>query len=510
MRVVIGLLIAIGIIYLAIQSSDSGTALAGLMLNEGGTSLLKLLLGLAIVSGVIYIAFRDWRRSVKAVFFILVIDGALRKWLLPQASELIYFLKDFVLLGAYLRYFLFDDLSERFPIRNNLLNAAILVAGGWCIFQAFNPKLGSPIVGLLGVKSYLFYIPLIWMLPRLFRSEDELYRFIRNHLFLLIPIGILGIIQFSSPIDHPINQYIPGRDEPIATFGFAGTRNVRITSTFSYLNSYQGYLTACFGLLIPLLNYPQSRFWRNVTLCELFLIVLNIFMTGSRTPALAALLFTIGYFSFRILQQPSISFALLGRFLSYGLIALSVLTLAFRNVIIAFWRRLTDNQDLAERVIGGFSGPFRFADYTQLDGYGTGATHAGAGALRGIFGLSPGQPLPMEVEIEMGRVALELGPIGFILWYGLRIAIILSLWLTYSRLQSPFLRDLALAGFLIQSIMFIGHMVFHNTFPLYYWFYTGFIYLLPWLERVKAWQREQQWRQYYASTSASLPDASNG
>jgi hypothetical protein len=36
---------------------------------------------------------------------LVVLEGALRKWVLPQASQFIYFLKDFVLIGAYLRYF---------------------------------------------------------------------------------------------------------------------------------------------------------------------------------------------------------------------------------------------------------------------------------------------------------------------------------------------------------------------------------------------------------------------
>lgn len=334
MRIVTAVLVAIAILYLAVvQTSDYSNTLANLTLNDGGTSLLKLFLGLAILLGVVYISFRDWRRSVKAVFLILVFDGALRKWILPQASELIYFLKDFVLLGAYLRYYLFSGTDERFKIRNNLLSIGILIAGGWCIFQAFNPRLGSPIVGLLGIKAYLFYIPLVWMLPRLFRSEEELYIFIRNHLALLIPIGLLGIVQFFSPIDHPINQYIPGRNEPIATFGFAGSRNVRITGTFSYLNSYQGYLTACFGLLIPLFNYPQTRFWRNLTFFELGLIVLNIFMTGSRTPAIAAACFLIGYFGVRLLNQPGRAVVFLSRFIMYGTVAVSLFTIAFRPAI---------------------------------------------------------------------------------------------------------------------------------------------------------------------------------
>ncbi|MDY7015804.1 MAG: hypothetical protein SVX43_19855, partial [Cyanobacteriota bacterium] len=68
---------------------------------------MKILLALAIIIPIFLASFSNWKGAVKAVFFILVIEGALRKWILPQASDAIYFLKDFVLLAAYLRYFLF-------------------------------------------------------------------------------------------------------------------------------------------------------------------------------------------------------------------------------------------------------------------------------------------------------------------------------------------------------------------------------------------------------------------
>ncbi|MGB0562403.1 MAG: hypothetical protein ACPGVO_11440, partial [Spirulinaceae cyanobacterium] len=368
------------------------------------------------------------------------------------------------------------------------------------IFQAFNPNLGSPLVGILGLKSYLFYIPLIWMMPSLFRSEEELFIFLRNHLFLLIPVGLLGIVQFFSPINSPINQYIPGRDEPIATFGFAGSRNVRITSTFSYLNSYQGYLSACFGLLIPLVSFPKSRRWQLIIYCEVFLIALNGFMTGSRTPIIAAVLFSIGYFGIRLLRKPELMLTWAVRILPFSLVALSVMFVAFRPVIEAFGERVTSNEDLPERIAYSFVGPFDLIDFTGFDGFGVGATHAGTLSLRLALGLPYPPPLPIELEPEMARVALELGPIGFSLWYGMRLAIIGGLFLVFLQLRRPFLRDLALAGALMHTVLFTNHMVFHNSFAPYYWLYTSFLYLLPWLEQVEQWRSHNEWFQQQAQT----------
>ena len=208
---------------------------------------MKIFLALIIVITIFFVSFFNWRTAVKAAFFILVIEGALRKWILPQASDLIYFLKDLVLLGAYIKYFLFLRNEKKIPIANNFINIIIFIVAGWCLVQALNPSLGSPLVGILGLKAYLFYVPLIWILPSLFETEEDLYKFLRTHFLLIFVTGILGIIQFSSPVSSPINAYAGDTDVQVATFGFGASAAVRVSGTFSYINSYSGYLFVCFG-----------------------------------------------------------------------------------------------------------------------------------------------------------------------------------------------------------------------------------------------------------------------
>lgn len=264
-----------------------------------------LLFGLLFVICLVFFSALNWRRAVKAAFVIVVFEGALRKWAFPQSSELIYFLKDFVLLGAYLRYYGSRILRNEIYIQGNVINALVFMSAGWCLFQAFNSSLGSPIVGLLGLKAYLFYIPLMWMLPDLFHTEEELYKFLRSHLLLVIPTGLLGIVQFFSPASSPINIYVSGEVTEIATFGFGPGAAVRITGTFSYINSYSGYLIVCFGLLLPMVLTQQRWQWRWVAAFELFLVVINSLMTGSRTTVLSEILFLLGYLVAQGLSRPS-------------------------------------------------------------------------------------------------------------------------------------------------------------------------------------------------------------
>lgn len=193
---------------------------------------MKLVIALFACVVIFYLSALKWRRSVKAVFILLVFEGALRKWVLPQASEMIYFLKDVVLIGAYLNFYAFSVPKDKLPKKGGrqIVNVLIFIAMGWCIFQAFNPSLGSPLVGIFGLRGYLVYIPLIWMIPYLFESEDELFKFLRSHLLLTIPCGLIGIVQFFSPYDSFINAYADEAAVGKATFG--ATSAVRITGTF--------------------------------------------------------------------------------------------------------------------------------------------------------------------------------------------------------------------------------------------------------------------------------------
>ena len=449
---------------------------------------MKLLIGLVAVVVIVYISFLNWRRSIKAVFFLLVFEGVLRKWVLPQASDMMYFLKDLVLIGAYLRYYAFSDSERKVPIKSDWIKMLVFLVAGWCLFQTFNPSLGSPIVGFFGLRGYLFYIPLIWMIPNLFQSEEDLYKFLRYHLLLLIPVCLLGAAQFFSPASSPINVYAGGAE---ATAGFSGTGKVRVTGTFSYLSGYSMYLAVCFAILLPLVLKKQSRMWQWVSTVEIALLTANSFMTGARGLVLFEILFLGGYLSLMLLKQTSIIQNYLQRFTVPIILSFLAAYIGFRPAVDAFMMRTTSSDNLSQRILNSFN-VTEYFQYKQIYGYGTGATHQAVGALRGALNLPSGELIPVGFESEMGRIALELGPIGFILWYGFRTVLIVALGLTFWKLKISFLRQLALAAFLTHAILINGQLVVHHTFLVYYWFLASFIFLLPRLEKIENFHKYQK------------------
>ncbi|HAA29496.1 MAG TPA: hypothetical protein DCE56_19620 [Cyanobacteria bacterium UBA8553] len=466
---------------------------------------MKLLIGLIAALFIFSLSSLNWRRTLKVVFFLIVIEGALRKWVLPQANEILYFLKDLVLLGAYFNFYCFSGKREKFPNKGYVINILIFLVLIWCVFQLFNPSLGSPVAGLLGLRGYLLYIPLIWMVPLLFQSEEELHKFLRRYFLLVIPVGLIGIIQFFSPATSFINAY--SNENSVVTATFGAMSSVRITGTFSYISGYAIYLIVSFGILISLFSIPQPVEWKVISVVELFLVVVNSFMTGSRSVIFAQILFIVCYVAVRGIRQPARTLLFMSRLIVPTLVIAIAAYIWFRPAIDAFVLRTTSNKDVPARITGSFQEPIDFLQYKQLDGYGTGATHQAAPLLRKALDLPPGEVIPVYVEPEMGRILLELGPIGFLFWYGLRVSILIALISNFWHLERPLLRQLALAAFLIQAIQINGHLVFHHTFSVYYWFLSSFVFLLPRLQQIENWQREQQFMQEY-DLSPYFPDSS--
>lgn len=462
---------------------------------------MKLLIGLLATIVILWLSSLNWRHTLKVVLILVVIEGALRKWVLPQANELIYFLKDIVLLGAYIKYFIFSASEKKYLIKSEVIKPLIFITTGWCLFQAFNSSLGSPIIGIFGLKSYLFYAPLIWMVPNLFQSEEELYNFLKKYMLLIIPVSVLGIIQFFSPASSPINAY--SNDEGTANVvTFANDVGVRITGTFSYISGYSLYLVVCFGLLIPIISFSRSFWWTWVAIIEMLLVTVNSFMTGSRTTIIASALFLLGYLAIQGITRPGSTILTLRKLVVPVIFVAIASSIWFRPAIEAYWNRSTSSSSdsVSERIILSIVQPFDFMKFKELDGYGTGATHQADTSIRRILGLPNGETIPVGYETEMGRIALELGPVGFILWYTLRLVLAIALFLVFWKSKRPLLRQLALAACLIQSIQISGLLVFHNTFPIYYWFLSGFIFLLPRLEKIESWSREQKFPQDVEAT----------
>src|SRR5206468_9375936 len=74
--------------------------------DHSAMSLELAALGAVLGAALFTLGMRRWREAIPAALLIAVFEGAVRKWVLPDYGQLIYFAKDILLLGAYAGFFL--------------------------------------------------------------------------------------------------------------------------------------------------------------------------------------------------------------------------------------------------------------------------------------------------------------------------------------------------------------------------------------------------------------------
>ena len=422
--------------------------------------------------------FTSWKVLVLVTLFLNITEGAMRKWFFPGSSQLLYFAKDGALIAAYIWFFVGGYYKGSH--RTKALTLIFLLAAIVVCLDAFNPNIGSIVVGLFGIKCYLLYVGLIYLGMQLFDDWGSFLRFIRWQVIIAIPICLLGIAQFGSPADSQINRYASADEQAIVTFGTDAT--VRITGTFAYITGHVFFVVISIALAAGLLGTSRRRSDYLFSIAALVLCVGNVWMSGSRSAGgLSALLVAavLAWFGF---QQNRVALRL--RTLLVVAIALAVFTTTtwFNKAYNAYLDRIeTSDDELVDRVFQHHDVFGLLLDYAGLTGYGTGITHPGAAALEKGLDLTPSEPVPI-FEAEYARVLVDLGWIGAFLWYLLRIAVLLTIWKVYRELQTA---ELRLWAFIILSLHLVtlnAAVVLNHTFAIYYWFLAGIALGLPRLE----------------------------
>lgn len=238
------------------------------------------------------IGIRFWKGTIIGVLVWLLLEGAARKWLLPQYQAPILLVKDIALMAAYCGYLI----SPKIPVPEaDKLNGMIilfLVVAVYCVLEALNPNLPNVALAAYGLKNYLMYIPLIFIIPQVFSTRESVQKLIFWTILTAIPICLLSLYQFTQPPTSWINKYVAHEEgaAAISLFGAQGEGEfrygrARTASIFSYLSGFTTYLL----LVVPLLAgrlLSSVRRSRETTLAiaALVLAIGGTITTGSRSP----------------------------------------------------------------------------------------------------------------------------------------------------------------------------------------------------------------------------------
>jgi len=446
----------------------------------------RVLFGALSTIVVILISYLFWEFVLIFLYFWLVYSGAIRKWVLPGFSDIIYMFSILILTGVYVRYFI-----ERYKYRDRLLfkhqvNLFLSIFLIWNLICVLNPLQTNIYVGLLGVFTHLYMIPLAYVLPYLLKSVDQLFVYCKLFALLAIPQLILAIVQFFSPLDSPINIYVGGEAGVIENIALVGLFP-RITSTFSYLSGFEIYLNVLIFITVFLLSAGNlSKLFNRFLYIVLGLSTVTLFMTGDRSTffvtvvGVIAYLFVSGVFSLSIIKK-----SLLNIVISIVITVLFlVATPVGKPAVNAFlYRYKGGQQEMKMRTIRIYSDAFRFMKIAGLYGYGLGSTYQGATAV----GHDPTKLMYLFAggfEEEPERIVVETGGVGFFLLYVLRVVIAYFFWKLYRNLNDGRLKQIALLCLLFQLQFFgLTNLSFNPTNQIIYWIIIGFLFAFPMIDQ---------------------------
>jgi hypothetical protein len=450
-------------------------------------------LGVGLAMALLFMAWRRWQFGVQALLVVVIVEGALRKWFLPSYADLVYFYKDALMVAVLIAYFL-DRGKAKVIIQRELQFFVIPLFA--LVLYAFaisaNPRAPHLITSIFGVKAYCLYMPLAFLLPRMFSTKEKLVGVLRWYLVIALMVAALGVWQFmDNSQDSALNRYAQSENPnelPQDTAIFAdssGDYFVRVTGTFSFISGLTVYLPVAFSLLLGLTSLGATRTLpisvRLIYYLGIAGVVATAFMSGSRAVIVNLVMVAVIFFAFTSINN---AFKRLRQVVIGGALVFMALNLVVPHAVDGVYQRAFGGEEQIdegrERIEAVFTFPFEEAAYAGAFGYGIGATQNSVPALMNRLNLTPtGEPIPMAVESESSRVMLELGVVGFVLFTLVRLATLVATLRACLVIRDPEMKALGVASFasLLFSIV-AGGAVINHTQNVYQWFLVGMVFAL--------------------------------
>ena len=364
-------------------------------------------------------------------FWLLIIEGALRKWIMPGWSNPLLLVRDPVLIAIYF----FAIPAKVFP--RNGWTWILLVIGFLSLVISFVrlwlylPPTTIALVTGYGFRSNYLHLPLIFVMAKVLRPED-VKRFGWWTLVVLVPMAILMVLQFRAAPDAFVNRTAGGEGEMM----MSAMGKVRTAATFSFVTGVVAYFALATGFLVwALLRRTVYNNWLLAAAGSA--LVIGIVVSGSRSvvgacavvvASLAVVLF-LRPDSVNRFGQTLLAIVVLGFIVSRTPIfkeGLSVLSTRFTEGAEATEQSVT--RGLVTRVIGDYEEAFYILTKAPFLGYGLGiGTNAGAKFLTGRSGF-------LLTEGEWSRLFLEMGPVLGVAYVALRCGLVL--WIGWLCLRS--------------------------------------------------------------------------
>jgi len=456
---------------------------------------------MAFVGGAVAVAIlNNWRNGVYFFLIWLFFEDFARKFLGNNMA--IFFAKDALVLIVYLSFFIAyrRRTVETFKVPFRLPLLLLLWFG---LIQVFNPASTSIFFGLLGLKLYFYYVPLLFIGFALFRSERDLRRFFFLNLTVALVILSLGIAQsilghtFLNP--QVINEDIKELSSNYRVAPISGTIVYRPNSVFVSTGRYSNFILLMWILSLGFSGYLLLRHKRGRALAFLALAFTAAggALTASRSSFMLlpinGIVTSVAFLWGAPWRRGEVIRVLRGiQRVILGMIVAAVALLAlFPDAIlgrIAIYSETllpgSSATQLTDRTwnypFGNFIGAFSYERWPY--GYGIGTASLGVQYVTRFF---HAKAPTAGTESGFGTLVVEMGIVGLLLWIILATSICVSAWKITRKLKGTPWFPLAFvitwyAFLLLFAETYLGIQPYQDfVLNAYLWLSLGILFRLP-------------------------------
>ena len=452
---------------------------------------------------------QNWRTGVYYFLFWVLFEDLFRKYMGNNMA--IYFAKD-ILAAVTFGSFIVSRMRERFkpfhPPFRFVLGAFVILGA----VQMLNPYSPSVWYGILGMKLYFYYMPLMFVGYAMFKDESDLPKFFSFNMIIGGAIAAVGVFQTAVNFDFLNPKGSADIDDlsHMTRFTHGGLAVLRAPSIFVSEGRFQSYMLIAFVLGLGGAGYLllRSKRGRVFVFPGLGLVAVGGLMTGSRGVFVYTIATAILLASAMIWGAPagkaagnSLVKAIRRSFVFIAIAVVLLVTIFPASILprIQFYQEtLMPNSEYSELGSRTWQYPIdnlmaAMADPHWIVGHGIGTASLGAQYVTRIMGV----PRPnIGVEEGFGQILLELGILGpllWLLWAGSLVAAALNLTLKLKGTWAfPIAVSILWYAFLLLFPLTWGGLAQYQNFVsnAFLWLFVGILFKLP--EMVKQSKEKQE------------------
>ncbi len=468
--------------------------------TQGSSLYLLLTLVAAVAFFVMNTILRDWRKGIFLFLIWLLFEDTIRKY--AGNSLFVFFAKDIIVGFTYVAMFV----AYR---RRNLITFKPPFLFWLGIFfwlgavSVFNPNSPSVLYGIFGLKTYFFYVPLMFAGYAILRTEDDLQKVLTLNMWIALIVAGLGVVQsfigqdFLNPVDIAPELYELTHDVRITPQSHLLV--ARPNSVFVSEGRFGLFLILIFIVAFGTAGYllMRTKKGRPLVFTALGIVVLASVMSGSR-----------GTFMYMLLDAAVLAFAVLwgapwrqrqafrmGKAIrltaTFGGIAILLAVTFFPEAVQARWALFSETLSPISETS---ELQYRAWDYPLLNlksilnepnwqlGNGMGIASLGNQYVARAFGVPA---VHIGAESGYGTLIAELGIVGPFIWTAWTFAVFISAWRVVKKLKQTHLFPIGFAIFwftfmLLGPFTFYGLNGFQNYLTnAYLWLMLGMLFRLP-------------------------------